>query len=221
MSNAILLAAVDRLIAEGEAVSDTRRTLQRVKSEVVDGSAFAKWLLGCKHFVQLLGSHGRAWAEPFEVTVAMNALVIVNRMQAALLGIKETIEHGLLLSVEDLVLAEAFSNLLEQAKYLASEGYFLAAGVIGRAVLEEHLRTWCQHANCLPTRSKPVLNDYTQELYKAKQFNVSVLKHVEAMTAIGNSAAHNKPELNAPDVDRLLRDLGEFLARYPLASSIK
>ena len=56
--------------------------------------------------------------------------------------------------------AEAFESLLEQADYLLSEGYFLAAGVLGRAVLEEHLRKWCDLKAYSPAKQRPTINDF-------------------------------------------------------------
>ena len=46
--------------------------------------------------------------------------------------------------------------------------------------------------------------------------NIIVPKHIEAMIAVGNNAAHNKPDLDRPSVDRLLRDLREFLGKHPI-----
>jgi hypothetical protein len=128
------------------------------------------------------------------------------------------VARGLLVAVEDLVRAEAFESLLEQADYLLASGYALAAGVLGRAVLEEHLRKWCEVKGCRPAKDKPTINDYNSELYKAKHLNLSQMKHVESLAAVGNEAAHNKPTLTADGVERLLRDVRELLAKHPLTS---
>ncbi len=186
----------------------------------VDPPALAKWLAGCRNLLRMLGPYSEPWAQIFEESADFHSTYRAKNMLATLRAIQEAVEHNLLLDTEDLILADTFDNLLEQAKYLFSEGYFLAAGVLGRAVLEEHLRKWCQHASCLPTQLKPTLVNYTQELYRAKQFNVAVLKHVESMAAIGNDSAHNNPELTATAVGRLLRDLDEFLGKHSLASSV-
>lgn len=44
------------------------------------------------------------------------------------------------------------------------------------------------------------------------------MKHVEAMAAIGNDAAHSNPGLKADDVRRLLTDLRGFLAKFAVGS---
>ena len=131
------------------------------------------------------------------------------------MALHQAMVDDLLFKVEDLVLAEAFSDLLEQADHLLASGYFLAAGVLGRAVLEEHLRKWCARKACTPTKPKPTLNDYTASLYKLNYLNKIELKHVEAMSAIGNESAHNSPTLKREDVERLIRDVSDFVAKHP------
>ena len=65
-----------------------------------------------------------------------NALSVLGSLKS----IKESLDDGLLIRFEDIVYAEAFSDLVEQAEYLYEQGYFLASGVILRAVLEERLK---------------------------------------------------------------------------------
>ena len=89
--------------------------------------------------------------------------------------------------------------------------------MLGRAVLEEHLRTLCDARGCILSKAKPTLNDFKDELYRNKHVNLTEMKHIESLAAIGNNAAHNKPELSQTDVDRLLRDVRDFLLRNPVA----
>jgi len=140
----------------------------------------------------------------------------ITAMVGTLLGIKSSIEHGFLNRVENLILADAFSDLLGQAQHLFEKQYFLAAGILGRAVLESHLRKWCERAGCLPQKDKATLDDYKSELYRANHLGKTEMKHVEGMTAIGNDAAHANPSLTLEQVERLLEGLTEFLANHPL-----
>jgi len=71
---------------------------------------------------------------------------------SALQVIDDAMKQGLLGRYEDLVFAQAFGNLFEQGEHLFEQGYFLAAGVIFRAVLEEKLRRMCDVNSCLPTK---------------------------------------------------------------------
>jgi hypothetical protein len=143
--------------------------------------------------MRLLGDCAKPWKDTFD---GINSVSNVAKMLGTLEGIEQAISGGLLLNVEDMVRAESFNSLLDQAGFLHQQGFFLAAGVLARAVLEEHLRAWAAKA----------------ALYKANKFPLSVLKHIEAMAAVGNDAAHNKPELTSEAVTRMLRDVREFIA---------
>jgi len=216
MNLSILLQTSTRLIQEGQQVVDSTFE-QRIQGasylggppRYVDLEAFAKWRGGCANFLRMLGEAGETWAESFkeDANTPVNSKVMLGSLRA----ISESIENNLLISVEQIIRAETFEGLLEQADYLYSEGYFLAAGVLGRAVLEDHLRNFCVIRNCLPSKAKPTLNDFNQSLYKAKILNVTHMKHVESMAAVGNNAAHNKPELTDQDVERLLGDVRRFI----------
>ena len=135
-------------------------------------------------------------------------------MSATLEAISEAISNGLLVRLEGIVTAEVFDSLLEQAEHVLRKTTFWLRACWAAAVLEEHLRAWCTDKSCSPTKAKPTLADYNSELYAAKEYDVAAMKHVDAMIAVGNNAAHNKPGLDNAGVTRLLRDLREFLARY-------
>lgn len=135
---------------------------------------------------------------------------------AAVESIRAAINKGRLIRFQDLVIAEMFVDLLEQAEYLFSQGYFLATGVMCRAVLEEKLRNLCERNNCIPAMPRPTIEAYNQALYKASPpvYDATVMKHVSAMASVGNHAAHNKPDLRSDTVERLSRDLRKFLADF-------
>lgn len=213
MRNTALMATVERLIDEGTKTLGTRHDLKYSKN-ITERASFAKWLAGCRHLLEMLGRHSPAFNEEFKLSADYYEASRAEKMLATLHAIRESIQYGLLASIEDLVTAEVFESLLEQADYLLSQQYFLAAGVLGRAVLEERLRNWCASAGCPQKKTKPTLSDFNVALYTAKVYSVSVMKHVDSMVAIGNDAAHNKPGLKRDDVARLLRDLREFLAKH-------
>jgi hypothetical protein len=210
-----LLAEVERLQNEGQAVLATKHGKR--PNEYVDYDPFVTWIMGCRNLMRMLGDYAKPWNEPFDYSAEDHSLSRTTKVNATLRAIHLAIEHGLLVRLESIAVAETFDSLLEQAEHLAGEGYFLAGGVLGRAVLEGHLRAWCANAKCLPVKPKPTLSDYNQELYKAKEYDVAVMKHVDAMIAVGNLAAHNKPEFDPTRVEPLLRDLREFLGKYPNA----
>ena len=135
-------------------------------------------------------------------------------MLGALESISEDVVAGRLARYEDIVFAEAFSNLIEQAEYLLDKEYFLAASVLFRAVLEEKLRRLCDAHSENPETPRPTISDYNQSLYKATVYDKITFKNVDSMAAIGNEAAHHKKGLEAADVERLHTNLLDFLQRH-------
>lgn len=207
---------VDSLIGEGEKLASTgqrRQTSSFTSTIFVDGQSYSKWVAGCRNLMRILGESGSAWNRVFDDRDDLK-LADTKRKLGTLQAIKEAVEQDLLITIQELVMAEAFSDLLAQADYLLSEGYFLAAGVLGRAVLEEHLRNCCGNAGCVPSKAKPTLNDFKQELQKANKLNKIESSHVDAMVAVGNAAAHNQ-SLDKDDVERMIGDVKGFLAKHP------
>jgi hypothetical protein len=205
---------VERLITEGDAVLATQfKSNKHPYPLFVNLELFEQWRSRCRLLVSMLGSI----AEPWRLTIGKesnNLLTHAMSTQGAVKGIKQSLDEGLLIRFEDIVLAEAFSDLFEQADYLFSKGYFLASGVIARAILEERLRRMCVANNCVPQKERPTLGDFNTELYKNNSYDKITFKHVDALAAIGNDAAHNDPGLKKEDVRRLLDDLQSFLQRY-------
>jgi len=220
MTSPILQTTINGLIDEGRAVLATEfeggtrahgASYLMGRPRFVSLQAFAKWQTGCLNLVRMLGEAGQQWKDDF--AQKKNTPVSATRMLGTLEGIADSMTKGLLIKVEDIVRAEAFENLFEQADHLLSEGYFLAAGVLGRAVLEEHLRKLCDLTKCRPTKSKPTINDFNGNLYKGKHINLTQMKHFESLASIGNAAAHNDKKLTANEVERLLRDIRDILVK--------
>lgn len=180
-----------------------------------DSMKTTRWLTKCANLSRLLGRFADPWMHDLTCNRS-NSLSEVEGLLATLHGIADLVDDGLLIPLEDLVFAEAFANLLEQADYLFSEGveYTLAAGVLGRAVLEEHLRRMCEREGCTPTKNHPTINDYNVELYKANILDKAQMQQVTWLATVGNDAAHAKEALRRDDVGRLLRDVREFIAKH-------
>jgi hypothetical protein len=219
MTTEFLIKEVQRLIAEGQQVTGTKFdagmggvTYMGGRPTGVDLQSFSRWQAGCKNLMRLLADCAEPWKKTFD---GNNSASNATRMLGTLEAIEHAISGGLLLSVEDIVRAESFNSLLDQANFLHQQRFFLAAGVLARAVLEEHLRAWAANSSVPISKPKPTLSDFKDALYKDKKFSLSVLKHIEAMAAVGNDAAHNKPELTNEAVTRMLRDVREFIAKHP------
>jgi hypothetical protein len=177
----------------------------------VDLQTLHKWWGKVKSFGHQLGTAGAPWKETFATNPAPNTLSFAMRVLGTLEAIQYELEHDHLSSFTQLVKAETLADLLDQSQTLFDAGYHLAAGVIGRAVLEEHLRTTCGLLGCEPTKSRPTLADFNRALYGVNHYAKTRMKQIDALSSVGNDAAHNKPELDASDVNRMLLELPSLI----------
>ena len=211
-------ALVSDLIDEGNGVLATERESERLSGvSFVDLQTYSKWTAGCATLLHMLGEHAAPWRERIlETAKKRSSGTSVRKILGTLSAIQDALDRDLLHRVEDLARADVFAELLDQADYLEEKGFHLAAGVLGRAVLEDHLRTQCDRKGCAPTKVRPTIEDHKQELYKAKHIDKLNMKLVDVMADIGNSAAHNKSSFKPETIERFLQDVRDFLTRYPL-----
>ncbi|MBK7243522.1 MAG: DUF4145 domain-containing protein [Saprospiraceae bacterium] len=209
----------EKCISEGESLLGTAWSKDNMggmpilnPTSYVDLEGFKKWKSNCNVLLNLLGDLSKPWDDEIG-GVQGNTLVKAKNILGALKSMKETIDNGYLIRIEDLIFAEAFSNLIEQAEYLYSNGYFLASGVLGRAVLEEKLRNLCDSNNLFFSKNRPTLNDFNTELFKSKIYDKIEFKSIDHLISIGNSAAHNKP-INKEDVKKLIDGVIEILKKF-------
>ena len=208
-----LTAFVDRLVAEGDAL--LTKTHQLSGSYIggvpleVDRVAFRLWSAQVQGLRQLMGSIADAWDRA--LTANSPGLESVRCTQGSLKAIQIMLREGLLVRLSDLVHAEVHADLAEQADHLLEQGYALAAGVIFRTVLEDHLRKQCANHGCMPAKKRPTMADYYQALEGAQHITKLDRKNIEDMTAIGNAAAHADPSLKPEDVVRLAGDVRRFM----------
>ena len=205
------------LLTEGEAVLKTkwqpRGNWVSGPPSYVDLASFSTWRARCKLLASLLGRAVKCWES--ELTAGWpNKLENAISTQSTLSAVKSAVTAGLLLEMEDLILAGAFANLVEQGDYLLQQGYYLASGVVLRAVLEERLRRLVDSNGVVLSKPRPTLNDYNTELYKASVYDKITFKEVELLTAIGNKAAHNEPGLSANEVSTMRDGLVKFLEKF-------
>ena len=209
-----LLAQIDKLIAEGQLVEASQ--FKNYAGNFVSMQDFAKWRTGFLNLVHQLGPAAKTWLEQFGDRHE-NFLIHFYALAGSLESLKEAIAGDYLTRIEDLIAADAFADLLEQADELLAKKYIIAAGVLGRAVLEEHLRKLCDRNSCTPP-GRPTISDLNNALYKQGTLDKLSMQSVLTMAMAGNHCAHNNsPPLSEADVSKFLADVRDFLIRYPLS----
>ena len=164
------LKITDSLIDEAKSVLDSQFESHYVgRLKYVDLQQFHKWWGKIKSLGHQLGVAAKPWQELFSSN-PNNSLASVKVLLGTLQAIKHELENDYLQNITQLVRAETLADLLDQGEHLFDSGFHLAAGVIGRAVLEEHLRTTCIYLNCKPNKKRPTINDYKPYM----EFNTTV-----------------------------------------------
>jgi hypothetical protein len=111
-------------------------------------------------------------------------------------------------SVTERVHAYRFSDFLEMAQHLSSEGYKDAAAVLAGSVLEEHLRKLCDKNGLSVTdaNGKPLKADrINADLKGANVYSGLDQKQVTAWLDLRNKAAHGHyTEYTQPQVDLMI-----------------
>lgn len=202
------------LLADAEDVLSTAYRRDEYTTGVMSGG-FARWTTKCKLLATILGEQADPWYSLLSETYE-NTFIDSKVLEGHLDALKYAIDNDwLFLKIENLLRAEIFDNLLEQADHLMGEGYALAAGVLGRAVLEDHLRKLCDRHSIPSAKARPTLGDFNSELYKAKHYDILTMKNVDRLAAVGNAAAHNLP-FKPEDIEALLSGVRDFLVRNPI-----
>jgi hypothetical protein len=129
------------------------------------------------------------------------------------------LEHSYLETLQELAHADLFSNYLDMASYLQTEGYKDAAAVLAGSTLEAHLRQM-GHKSGISTvdgASNPKtagrLND---DLAKADLYGRNEHKQVIAWLAIRNDAAHGDyGKYTGEEVKLVVQGIRDFISRHP------
>lgn len=129
---------------------------------------------------------------------------------------------GHLNTLSELIHAELFSNFLEMADHLLSEGYKDPAAVIAGASLEEHLRQLCiksgidvdaqGKSGTHPKKADQLNADLTGDAVYSKLDQ----KSITAWLGLRNNAAHGKfSEYSKEQVILMVSGIQDFMARNP------
>lgn len=205
------LKITGNLIEEAEELKKTKFKSHYVTRDLyVDIKAFHSWWGKVKSLGYQLGTAAKPWQDLFTTQVT-SSLAAVEVILGTIHAIKHEIENDYLESFSQLIQAETFSDLLEQAEHLFESGYHLGAGVIARAVLEQHLRATCESLEVELNKNRPTINDYNQALYKIEHYSKIKMKQIDALASIGNDAAHNNPDLRSEDIKKMISELPEII----------
>lgn len=126
-------------------------------------------------------------------------------------GALEDVEQGNLDNLRELVVAEVFSDFLEQAQHLLENGYKDPAAFLAGAVLENGLRSLAER-NGIPVKEKDDISALNNKIADKSIYSRLRQKDVAAWTAVRNAAAHGHFEqFTEAQVDALIKGVRDFL----------
>jgi hypothetical protein len=175
-------------------------------------------------FIDLVFGRDHPYFKDIDERARTYATFSVDVMNGVLAAARDQIASGWLTTLRGLVSAEVFSDFLEMAEHLLTEGYKESAAVMVGCVLEEHLRQLSgkhqvpvtetdRNGKTFPRRAA-ALND---DLKKANAYGPIDHKAVTQWLAVRNDAAHGATNAFTADQVRLMLDaVTNFLSRTPL-----
>lgn len=219
MKLADLTKRIGQLVEESSQVVKTQHANQYV-ADTVDEGRFMGLRASVLSFITMVYGKDHSHYSEFYRATESNWASSAKIGHAILLSMQNEIEGGWIFSVKSLVSAEIFSDFLEMAEHLLSQGYKDPAAVMIGSVLEENLRRLClendieieteKDGNLIPKKADRLNSD----LAKSEIYTKLDQKAVTTWLALRNKAAHGKyEEYGDEQVALMMHGVTEFLVR--------
>jgi hypothetical protein len=212
------ITRVEELIALGDATSATRRAAHGVPVEYLNEGLAAQFRAAALSFLRnVYGEHHSHYTDFERHTTGRIMPIGAEKARGVLVAVRDEMKGGWLRTAKGLVSAEIFTDFLEMAEHLLSNGYKDAAAVMTGSVLEEHLRQVASRFTVTATndQGKPkkaeILN---HDLVKASAYNMLDSKQITGWLDLRNKAAHGHyGDYSAQQVRNMLDGVTNFMAR--------
>jgi len=135
------------------------------------------------------------------------------KLHGVLRALKTDIEKGYLKTAHEIIQSEIFSDYIDMAEYLLSEGYKDAAAVIAGSTLEAHLKELAKSNNIdlILNQKQKKASSLNDDLTKAGVYSSAYQKQITAWLGIRNDAAHgNYSKYTAGQVDLMIQGIRLF-----------
>jgi hypothetical protein len=148
-----------------------------------------------------------------------NGVTVMRNVVSVAEALKLDLEAGYLLSIQQLIHADLFSDYLEMASHLLETRYKDAAAVIAGSTLETHLRQLAIQNGVPIHRDKgknKTMDSLSQDLIKASVYGKAEGRVIGGWTGIRNDAAHgNYGEYQDEAVRLMIMGIQDFIVRHP------
>ncbi len=150
--------------------------------------------------------------EPYSFKMIPNLTGILN-------SLRDDYANDFLNSFNEIIDADIFTDILEQAEYLLSLGYFRPSAVVAGVALESHLRKLAEK-NQIPITSdngKYVKADSLNgDLLKNQVIDKTMNKSITSWLGLRNDAAHpDANQINERMIDPMIAGIKVFIEKHP------
>lgn len=141
------------------------------------------------------------------------------QLYGALQGLREDYVNDFLKSFNEMIDAELFTDILEQAEYLLSKGFVGASAVVAGVALESHLRKLAEK-NSIPITKEDGsyinADSLNGELRKKEVIDKTINKSITGWLGLRNAAAHpDTKEINEGLIKPMIAGIRVFIQHYP------
>ena len=180
----------------------------------LDEDIFNEWKVNVENLIIKIAGKSSPYYETFQKVVKAGHRSQVNSGIGILRGLKDDIEQGFLVSVQELVKAEVFTDFLEIAEHLLDNNYKDPAASLIGAVLENGLKD-IAIKNSISFSKSDGIDDINKKLTISSVYNTLVQKQVDVWRTIRNSSDHGKfTEYTIADVKSMKSGVESFLANH-------
>ena len=208
-----VLQRLEELLAEAD---ELRRNAQAWGYEGfwVDHPGYVKWSLSCLNVVEQVAGKDSQYYQTMIKNAKGGHHEYFVPFRAALQAVRDDYANGWLGDLKAFVAAEVFSDFLDMAEYLHSEGYHIPAASIAGAVLEDCLRRLhLKHVG--PWQGDSSIAKLNTGLYTEGFYSNTQQQQVLAWGAIRNDADHGHFDRVDPNQVRLMiQGIRDFVAKY-------
>lgn len=197
---------------------------ERQRGQSLAQQPFAEWRTQSLTLLEAIFGPKHPYTSKFEATTAypkaIEAMpVFAENGLGTLQAAAEDVRMGWTWQFKELVHADVFTDFLDMADYLISEGnYKDAAAVLAGGVLEEHLRQLCRKHQIAITagRHPKKASKMNDELSQLSVYSRAEWRSVQAWLDLRNDPAHGKYGHHATEqVKAMIQGIRDFSVRHP------
>ena len=160
-------------------------------------------------------SEYRKFTDPIIAPFSSNKMV---ELIGALKSLRKAYENDFLTNINEMIDAELFTDILEQAEYLLSQNYIRASSVVAGVALESHLRKLAEKNSISISDAGKYKNadSLNGELHRNNIIAKTDSKSVTSWLGLRNDAAHpDSKEMDGENVKLVIKWIKLFIKKYP------